>query len=675
MAPTVNPDSAIKRPADLQKAIWQHTAYAALQTDPWVFTQSWGGFESPWWIPNMLPAALCLDEHARKGSPVHVLGDRDVDGVSSTALLGRFLRQLYAGNHYPEDRINLQVSDAGDDYGLSGAVFDSICKSAANLVILLDMGSTNGPEIKRLKQLNKDVIVLDHHQLHDRLPDDADCWLVNPNLPGPQDFDRNRLQPKIATAGLVFKLIMGYGLLHTSESGRLYHFQDGQNRRFFCYCGLTFNDPLRGQIPQSVQFFDGLLQQRKRSIDLVPLSDPRIRAKLELDDTNWEFLQRNPQMAASHLLGMAIARRTRFRQLIVNSAELAAIGLLADMVPVTNENRHIIRLGLKRLECSVEAAGQSFQTEGLAALIKKLGLPVGPLTSRDVGWSIAPCINAAGRMDQTRLALDLLICKDRAAAEKLAKQLIELNQARKSRTSRNEAIIKQLLHTKQDKLSESVLFCYHPDLEKGVSGIVATRLTEQYQKPAIYIHRENERYAKGSIRTWDGVHVLELINRCADLFVQHGGHPEAAGFSIPLDSIQLMEERLKGLGAASLPRIETSQSHSAIFQLGQGFDLLRLPDFLSSLEPFGAENPEPVFILDPVLMDRVQFMREGIHARFQLKEFSRAVDFVAWHKGPQVKEFWQTGQKLRLEGSVDRNYFAGRFKTRFQIATIQKSEC
>ena len=204
--------------AEVRSFIWEqlkeYPDYQALQKDPCYFSSSALGLRSPLNLPDMDLAVQYLQTAITQKQSICVVGDRDVDGVSSTALLVSFLQKNHQG------KLTYIVSEDKDDYGLSGNVLQKTIASQAALVILLDMGSSNGPEIELLiEKIDCRAIVLDHHILHDRIPDTDCCALVNPQ--------RNTSQHpghagKIATGGLVFKLLFAFALSHTREWQRIY---------------------------------------------------------------------------------------------------------------------------------------------------------------------------------------------------------------------------------------------------------------------------------------------------------------------------------------------------------------------------------------------------------------------------------------------------------------------
>lgn len=648
------------RPAlELLGPLAAHPDYAALASDPDYFSLRPGGLHSPLCIPGMEDAILSLRAAVAGRESVLVLGDRDVDGVSSTALLGGFLAEVHSGP------LELVVSDDGDDYGLSGALYERIRDGNADLVILLDMGSTHGREIEALNARGKRVIVLDHHQIHDeeRRPDAARCAFVNPMRDTQTRYEH---QGKIATVGLVFKLLLGFALSHTREWGRYLTLQSGAELvvyRAGCRLGRF---PTRAAARAALAA-DPDAEWIELESGLYPLSE-----------TELELLRRDDLAGGKALFGHMIRSRPRLLEFVRKHADIAAIGIVTDLVPLVGENRALVRLGMG--QAGFERRGRREYRPGYRALLEALSVPAERVLSRELGWSVGPSLNAAGRMGNTRLALNLLLAREPDEARRLAAELVKLNEERKKRTRRNEERVERHFAEHPARLERPLIFCYHPELEPGVSGIVAARLTEKYRKPVVYVNPDGE-YARGSARTWDGVNVLGLLEQASDLFIQFGGHPEAAGFSIAFDRLEALEQTLLDRFQASIAAMraagrEANQQSSAVYHLELrperlGYRLLRE---LELLEPFGPGNPEPILLLRKVRPVNPRYMTNGEHARFSVAGAPAFVDLIAWRRGREIESAIADGATLNLFGCLELSWFAGRARLQFRVDRLERAD-
>ncbi|MBL8018527.1 MAG: DHH family phosphoesterase [Leptospirales bacterium] len=563
-----------------------------------------------------------------------VLGDRDVDGVSSAALLGNFLREQHVKRG---GTLDLRVSDLGDDYGLSGELFHSILASHADLVILLDMGSSHGPEIGELTKAGKKVIVLDHHQLGNRVPDFEDCAFINPQ----RNIDIHENEGKIPTVGLAFKFLFGYALSFLGE-------WETQTAVALDTFGLS------GFALYRCGALTGIVSEKP---DAAKELEPQTIAYLTAEIAKFpaEDSARIPVVIGSLLLCRLVEIRPRLLEFLLSLADLVSVGMVTDMVPLVGENRSLVRLGL-----GLSKHRSMRGVPGYRALMQELDLP-DDLTGRDLAWTLGPTLNAAGRMGNTALAVRLLTSESLEEAQQLAGELKQLNKKRQDRTKLNEKIIAAHFEEHPALLEKSLIFCYHPDLEPGVSGIMATRLMERYGKPVVYINQDGK-WAKGSARS-DGRNILPLLDRAQHLFIQFGGHPEAAGFSIEYDKIPELELLL--VEAASTmdlaPPVRELTEHISL----QPRQISRaLLDELKRMEPFGPGNPEPVIRIPGAEIQKLDYTKDGKHAKFRVRG-CESIEFVAWRQADQFRAL--TDLRVNLYGMLERNLWGRRNKLQFRV--------
>lgn len=270
--------------------------------------------------------------------------------------------------------------------------------------------------------------------------------------------------------------------------------------------------------------------------------------------------------------------------LIDELLELVAIGTLADMVALRGENRTIVRRGLARLNRQPRP--------GLRALIASAGLEPGSVSAERVGYTLAPRLNAAGRMDDARIALDLLLADSEAAAGPLAEQLATLNRARQSLVSEALADARRQLAGRHGEPA-SVLVGNYPI---GIAGLLAGRLAEQFNRPMIVLRRQGE-VCSGSARSVPGLNVVAALERGRPHLERYGGHAMAAGLSLRAESIDGFERAFQQAVAEARPEpsAEPTLTIDAELQAGTAGRWSTL-EVLAALEPFGTQNPEPVFL-------------------------------------------------------------------------------
>lgn len=262
----------------------------------------------------------------------------------------------------------------------------------------------------------------------------------------------------------------------------------------------------------------------------------------------------------------------------------AAIATVGDVCDLQDENRIIVKYGLKQLATSKHS--------GLNALISLNGLDKSSINTYHIGFVIGPCLNASGRLDTAEKALSLLNAKNEDDALNLASELINMNQSRKEMT---EKYAKKAYETVESSplSDDSVLVVYLPDCHESLAGIIAGRLREKYSKPAFVI-TDSENGAKGSGRSIDEYSMFSELLKCKDLLSQFGGHPKAAGLSLPKENIEPLRALLNG--NSTLTENDLTKKIHADMALPLGYITEDLLNDFEKLKPFGQGNPRPLFV-------------------------------------------------------------------------------
>jgi single-stranded-DNA-specific exonuclease len=347
--------------------------------------------------------------------------------------------------------------------------------------------------------------------------------------------------------------------------------------------------------------------------------------------------------AAAPLTVDADAFRARTRGVLLPSfLKLVAIATIADSVPLTGENRTLAALGLAALANPVQP--------GLRALMQLAKIPLDRApTATEVGFRLAPRINAAGRMDIADDVVELLLTRDAARARELAEKLDRLNQERRATETRALDAIDRELLTLVDAGGEYPRECLildHPDWHRGVLGILASRVVERTGRPAIIVtHADGD--AHGSGRSVPGFHLLDAITAAdavdpgAPLFHRFGGHAHAVGFSLPSDRLPLLRSRMKSYAAAHLTGSLLIPQLDYDAELSLAEITPELMAWIARLAPFGIGNPEPVFLTrDVTLAASIRLIQEK-HIALQLMQRGprgqsnpAAIPALGWSRDP-----------------------------------------
>ena len=307
-------------------------------------------------------------------------------------------------------------------------------------------------------------------------------------------------------------------------------------------------------------------------------------------------------------------------ELLEMYGELAALGTVADVMPLVGENRTIVREGLSLL--------QDTMRPGLHALLESAGCGGKPVTADTVSYSLAPRLNAAGRMDNAAVALKLLLCGDEDQATGIAERLAEINTERQQTEQQVFAAALQALEADPARTRDRVLVVSGEDWHPGVIGIVASRLVEKTGRPVIVVSVDEHGEGKGSGRSVQGFNLHECIASCADILLRFGGHAMAAGLSVREEDLQTLRQRLNDWAARECPVLRTPPLEC---DLSVHLDRLTVESVrrLDQLAPYGADNPSPVFVLERAVVEGVYAVSEGKHCRLRLRQGSSSI-YAVW---------------------------------------------
>ncbi len=350
------------------------------------------------------------------------------------------------------------------------------------------------------------------------------------------------------------------------------------------------------------------------------------------------------------------------RRVAKRFADLVAIGTIADVMPIVDENRLIVTYGLSMVE--------NTERPGLAALVAHATNKEGAsrparrrkVTSGFIGFGIAPRINAAGRMKEATLAVDLLLSTDPARADELAAELCEINRARQAEENSIAEAAYAEIEASFDPDNTRVLVLGNDHWRQGVIGIVSSRVTERYGLPSILISCEGEdendpaALGKGSGRSVKGMNLVEALTACEDLLVKFGGHELAAGLTVRRDQLDAFRRRINDYARACLPDGGVAAHLEADLKIELHQINVPVLEELSRLEPFGIGNPEPHFILGDVILTSVTEIGAGKHLRLTVSD--GASNLVVMLFNTTRDEFpHHTGDHLDLLGTLSINEF------------------
>ena len=509
---------------------------------------------SPFLMRDMDKAAARIAQAIADGEKIAIFGDYDVDGITATCILVDYLKGRGAHVvHYIPRRIE-------DGYGLSRDAIEGLRKGGATLLVTVDCGITGVEEVAFARSIGMDVVVTDHHECKETLPDASAV-----------------VDPRRSDCGYPFKHLAG--------------------------CGVALK------------------------------------------------------------LVLALGGPDREEALFSRYCTLAAIGTVADVMQMTGENRTIVSRGLASLDRS--------DFIGLHALLREAGLAGREISSVQIGFVLAPRINAAGRMGAADMAADLLLCQDEAQAEELAKALCALNRERQC--------VEQTIYSQAEEMIEQLpeeerraLVLASDTWHQGVVGIVASRLSEKYSRPSFMIHL-NGAVGKGSCRSWGGFNLFAALESCSDLLLGFGGHELAAGFTIEEANIPAFRARMNQYAAEYWVGKAPESALEIDMELRQpGRVTLQEVEALAALEPYGSGNARPLFCLLGATLLRTQSVGQNRHLKLRLGKGSTQFDGIFFSTTAAACGC-QEGDRVDAAFYLQVNEFRGSRSVQLQMVDIRPS--
>lgn len=344
--------------------------------------------------------------------------------------------------------------------------------------------------------------------------------------------------------------------------------------------------------------------------------------------------------------------------------ELAALGTVADLGPLTGENRYLVKRGLEGLN--------STRTPGIQALVASAGLALGALDAESLSFGLIPRLNAAGRLGHPGLSLDLLTASSLEMATPLAQRLEHMNAQRQALTERGVQEAQRQVEAELGSLGHvpSIIFVESQDWAPGILGLIAGKLAEEYYRPAVALSlgAEDSRASARSIPEFD---IVDALGRHRELFLRFGGHPRAAGFVIPTSSLPALRVGLRGLASQRLEKMDLAPQLNIDCEVappaltGDNFR------FIQALAPFGEGNPPPTFLTRAaVVLEASQVGRGAKHLRMRLSHSGALWDAIAFRQGDRA---CAAGDRIDLVYTVGLDNWGGSPRLKLNVLDFQPS--
>jgi single-stranded-DNA-specific exonuclease len=657
----------------LTASILARRGYSSGDTIRFFLEDNLASLHNPFALDGMEEAVERILEAKEEGEKVLVFGDSDVDGITGTALLAGFLESIGID-------VIWRIPTGDESYGLSMEAVEEFAANDGTLIITVDCGISRFSEIKKATELFIDVIVTDHHEPQDELP--QALVIINPKLKGSNYPFRD-----LSGCGVAFKLVCAlrfaqkselYGqqvcLLNTRPVNDAWIIEIAKMRNL-----LVIDTLIESVVPGMVSIGEtrlpAFLEGQQILVWDAPLQKQTL-AKLfgkgievGMLDIASEIGKEIPQTAGLGLLRIKELSKTakysdrdlseldvfvnlftsyvklREKNLQDTEAEkddlqLAALGTIADIMPLLDENRIIIRKGLESLALKPRP--------GLLQLLYKLELTGRRFDVKDISWKLCPVINAARRMGSAQTAAALFFEKDRGKREKLAGELAAMNEERKALEEETWAVVEPIAYKSFTVYDEKFIVASSEKINKGITGLMAQRASRQFNVPAMAVSAGEEIYT-GSLRSARGVNVCALLEQCGDLFVDFGGHQAAAGFSIRTGTgnwetfLDRLQSILKTIEFEEAKDEETLLIDAELPHDYLSPDILKLVDLF---EPYGKDNEQLVFMSKKLSVKEINFI-----GRPESKHIKMILD-AGKHKWPAL--YWQNADRV-LNGEFSVN--------------------
>ena len=472
-----------------------------------------GPMPDPFLMTDMDLAVGRLAVAMTRGEKIAVFGDYDVDGITATCLLTDFIRSCGAWcRPYIPSRLE-------EGYGLNPIAIRQLHEEGIRLIVTVDCGITAIEEAKLCKELGIDLVITDHHECKETLPEAI--AVVDPHRP-----DGGYPHKDLSGVGIAFKLAAA------------------------------------------------------------------------LSGSQEEVLERY--------------------------ADMVCLGTVADVMPLTGENRLFVSRGLELL--------RNTGRPGIAALMKQSGCEQTSVNASSVGYILAPRINAAGRMGQIELAVELFLTDDPDRGEYLAKALCELNRQRQEVESE---IYRQAVEMLPEGQIPDAIVLADESWHQGVVGIVASRIAEEYCCPTFLICLDGE-HGKASSRSYGGFNLFSSLSALADLLESYGGHELAAGFTINRSRIPQFRKEICRL-AREFYREDTPRTVlEADCVIPPELLTLSNVESLEKLEPCGNSCPKPILVMEDAIIDRISMVGGGRHMRLRLRRGRYTINGIYFSANPET---------------------------------------
>lgn len=656
---------------------------------------------SPFLFNSMEDAVERILQAIEEKEKIMIFGDKDVDGITSTTILhDYFVKQGI--------EVICRVPVADDSYGLSIQAIDDFAAENGTLIITVDCGISNYNEITHANDLGIDVIVTDHHNAPDILPD----AIV---IVDPKTEDSGYPFKDISGAAVAYKLVSALRFaqsdFYNAEICLFNISEDFENKVYNVDClkirNLTKIKELHEKIiPGKTSIYDLKLPYFLQGQLIYVWDGQKIKSILSdifgsgiefnLNDLKKDIVKLIPSLNSKNIEDLKtlslIAQYIEEENTTINSLfnlyvtycqrinaakfpenllderrdlQLVALAAIADIMPLQNENRIFVRNGISSIK-------KDRPRPGLLELFSRLKIDIDSITAKDLSWTLTPALNASGRLGKADISLKLLISENPKEREQLAEQIYLFNEKRKEMVINTSYLIHDAAAESVKKHNEKLCIVVDERINKGLTGNFAGRLMQDFGVPAIAVTTCND-ICVGSMRSCRGLIATDFLDSFGDFFINHGGHNFAAGFSFEKSKLKDFLQKLQNISQtitleAENPDIYIDAEIPPQLLSPATFKLLDI------LEPFGCQNSELIIRSSKVKIAEATIV--GKKEPFSLKLLIDCGKYkfpaMFWNQAERLKKDIFVGETYDILYNMSRNHFNRNITSQFELIDIRK---
>ena len=633
------------------------------------------------------------------GEKVRVFGDRDVDGITSTALLVSELRSMGLDTTYA-------VPMGDEPYGMTVDSVRQAIDDGVTLAITVDCGISCVTEIDYAQTHGLDVLVTDHHIAGEELPPAS--AIIDPKVPGcgyPFEF--------LAGVGVAAKCIWAIRFAQSrfyNSPIMLLHAYPG-NGTVVIEAAKINNMEVTDRIAEEV--VPGILPEENSRLlkflscgvpiyvldmaeELSQLKKAFPKADIYMNDLRPEFEKQLPPVKGRSLFALnQVSRFARYTQVrseldtliglfgayvracspmlykdYLNLMDLVAIGTVSDLMPMTDENRILVKAGLKVLETSPRDSMRPF-----LAMQNLLGKK---LTTTDIGWQISPLMNASGRLGKPDTAIEMLLSTDQIHALESAQKLSILNKERQKLGEEAWSRLQGKAKKSYEQFGTKLVMVYDANIARGITGIIATRLLKTFKCPSMVITQTDDSRAIGSMRSTSGFNCHDFLSNYSDLFEDFGGHAQAGGFSLDPKKIDELCIRIsEDIDYMDCPDAEEEEAIEIDAVLRPEEFNQNTIKVIERFEPYGEQSGPIEFLIEGARIESITAMPNSkdpaqAHLRVTLSYGSHQWPGVFWSAGPRVGRDFDEGDIVDVVFRMGRNYYKNQELIQLTLQDIRR---